>query len=78
MQGPLPRRRECSPDPRPERWSRLQSILQRRGLRYFRRPDLLDAHVTHHMATWQASGGFCGGEMRIIAFVWASPVSVDR
>ncbi len=42
----------------PERWSRLQSVVQRRVLRYFRRYDPLDAHVTHDMATRQASGGF--------------------
>jgi len=43
---------------RPERWIRLQAVLQRRVLRYFRTHELLDDYHAFGMLSWQGSGGF--------------------
>ncbi len=42
----------------PEHWARLQGVVQRRVLRYFRTHGLLDGLDTLDMLTWQGSGGF--------------------
>jgi len=42
----------------PEHWARLQGVLQRRVLRYFRNHGLLDELDTRDMLSWQGSGGF--------------------
>ena len=39
-------------------WAKLQYVLQRRVLRYFRRNRLLDEVDAHGMLSWQGSGGF--------------------
>jgi len=43
---------------RPEHWTRLQGVLQRRVLRYFRTRGLLDEFDALDMLSWQGSGGF--------------------
>jgi len=42
----------------PEHWARLQGVVQRRVLRYFRNHGLLDELDTRDMLSWQGSGGF--------------------
>jgi hypothetical protein len=42
----------------PGHWVRLQGVLQRRVLRYFRTHGLLDELDTRDMLSWQRSGGF--------------------
>ncbi len=42
----------------PEHWTRLQGVIQRRVLRYFRAHGLLDELDALHMLSWQGSGGF--------------------
>jgi hypothetical protein len=43
---------------RPEQWTRLQGVVQRRVLRYFRTHGLLDELDALDMLSWQGSGGF--------------------
>jgi hypothetical protein len=42
----------------PEHWLRLQGVVQRRVLRYFRTHGLLDELDARDMLSWQGSGGF--------------------
>jgi Putative transposase/Transposase zinc-binding domain len=42
----------------PEHWVRLQGVVQRRVLRYFRTHGLLDELDARDMLSWQGSGGF--------------------
>jgi hypothetical protein len=42
----------------PEHWTRLQGVVQRRVLRYFRTHGLLDELDALDMLSWQGSGGF--------------------
>jgi len=42
----------------PEHWVRLQGVVQRRVLRYFRAHGLLDELDANDMLSWQGSGGF--------------------
>jgi len=42
----------------PEHWVRLQGVVQRRVLRYFRTHGLLDELDALDMLSWQGSGGF--------------------
>jgi hypothetical protein len=42
----------------PEHWLRLQGVVQRRVLRYFRTHGLLDELDALDMLSWQGSGGF--------------------
>jgi hypothetical protein len=42
----------------PDRFAQLESVVQQRVLRYFRRQGLLDELDATGMLTWQGSGGF--------------------
>ncbi len=65
----------------PEHWLRLQGVLQRRVLRYFRNHGLLDELHTLDMLSWQGSGGFSidAGPPRNACIAWGrAPLCASR
>jgi len=56
----------------PEHWIRLQGVVQRRVLRFFRTHGLLDELDARDMLSWQGSGGFSidAGPPRDACIAW--------
>ena len=74
----------------PDRVAHVESVVQQRVLRYFRRQGLLDELDADGMLTWQGSGGFSvdasvrieaedrAGIERLVRYCARTPFALER